>query len=47
MRSGLYLTPEHLNQIMLHIESCQPEEGCGLVGGIGGVSRLVIPVEND
>jgi len=47
MPSDLYLTPEHISQITLHIENCLPEEACGLVGGIGGESRLVIPVENE
>jgi proteasome lid subunit RPN8/RPN11 len=46
MQPGLYLTSEHLDQITAHIDSCLPEEACGLVGGMDGSSRVVIPVEN-
>ena len=40
------MTSEHLDQITAHIETCLPEEACGLIGGIDGSSRLVIAVEN-
>jgi proteasome lid subunit RPN8/RPN11 len=47
MPPDLYLTPEHLSQITLHIENCLPEEACGLIGGFEETSRVVIPVENE
>ena len=47
MLSEIILTPENLDQITLHIESCLPEEACGLVGGIKQKANLVIPVENE
>ena len=47
MLSDLNFTPEQLNQITSHIESCLPEEACGMVGGLGRTARLVIPIENE
>ena len=47
MPNAVILTADQLDQITRHIESCLPEEACGLIGGKGGVGRLVIPVENE
>ena len=47
MQPDLSLAPEHLDQIIRHIESCLPEEACGLIGGTQWHARLVIPVENE
>ena len=47
MQPDLSLAPEHLDQIIRHIESCLPEEACGLIGGTNRHARLVIPVENE
>lgn len=47
MPSTVILTLDQLNQIIRHIESCLPEEACGLIGGKRGVGELVIPVENE
>jgi proteasome lid subunit RPN8/RPN11 len=47
MPAGLAFTIEHLSQITAHLESCLPEEACGLVGGLGEQARLILPVENE
>jgi proteasome lid subunit RPN8/RPN11 len=47
MGSDLIVTVEQLDRITSHIESCLPEEACGLIGGIERTARLVIPVENE
>ena len=47
MLSILFLTDEHISHIIFHIESCLPEEACGLIGGIEGAAKLVVPVENE
>jgi proteasome lid subunit RPN8/RPN11 len=47
MLSELFFTPGQLDQIILHIESCLPEEACGMVGGLEGTARRVIPIENE
>lgn len=33
-------------QLLAHVESVYPEEGCGLVAGRGGVATAVYPIEN-
>jgi proteasome lid subunit RPN8/RPN11 len=47
MPAGLGFTEKHLKMIVDHLEYCLPEEGCGLVGGLGEVARLILPVENE
>lgn len=33
-------------QLLAHVDSVYPEEGCGLVAGRGGVATAVYPIEN-
>ncbi len=44
--NSLQLTPAHYDEMLAHLQACYPEEGCGLVGGVGGQSRQIYPVEN-
>ncbi len=36
----------HLEQMAAHVARCAPEEGCGLIAGVDGVSVAVLPVTN-
>ncbi len=46
-RVGRLRFPAALWHAMIrHVESCLPEEGCGLVGGTDGTAKVVLPVEN-
>jgi proteasome lid subunit RPN8/RPN11 len=40
------LSQDQWTSMVLHLEACLPEEGCGLLGGEGSRVRLVIPIEN-
>lgn len=40
------LRREHLHQMEAHVARCAPEEGCGLLAGMGGTSVAVLPVPN-
>ncbi|MEW6568745.1 MAG: M67 family metallopeptidase [Chloroflexota bacterium] len=40
------LRPEQRQAMLEHVLSCLPEEACGLVGGLAGDVRQVIPVVN-
>lgn len=42
----LHFSHAHIQQMVEHAEACLPEEACGLVGGVDGVARLVVPVTN-
>jgi proteasome lid subunit RPN8/RPN11 len=42
----LELTAAQLHQIIIHLESCLPEEACGLIAGAGEQAQRVLPVEN-
>ncbi len=42
----LQLAPAHYDEMLAHLQACYPEEGCGLVGGCGGRSRQIYPIEN-
>lgn len=42
----LKLRPEHHQVMYEHVLSCLPDEACGMLGGLGGEVRLVIPVPN-
>jgi proteasome lid subunit RPN8/RPN11 len=46
MIERLILTAPQLHEIILHIESCLPEEACGLIAGTGERAQRVLPVEN-
>jgi proteasome lid subunit RPN8/RPN11 len=35
------------DQMIEHVKSCLPEEGCGILGGHGEEAILVVPVENE
>ena len=36
----------HLDQMRAHIESCLPNEACGLLAGAGHTVKMVLPVAN-
>lgn len=40
------LTRSHVQQMVDHATQNLPEEACGLIGGVAGEARLVIPVTN-
>ncbi len=42
----LALSHEHYRQIQRHVESCLPNEACGMAGGRDGRVEVVIPVTN-
>ncbi len=42
----IVLRREHLAQMEAHVARCAPEEGCGLIAGVDGVSVAVLPVTN-
>lgn len=42
----LQLSQAQLEQITRHLESCLPNEGCGLLGGTEGRVDRVVPVDN-
>ena len=41
------ITVDQYDQMMIHINQCLPEEGCGLIGGRDDQALIVFPVEND
>ncbi len=41
------VTYTHWLQMRDHVQSCLPEEACGLIGGIGQEARLVLRVTNE
>jgi proteasome lid subunit RPN8/RPN11 len=43
---SLVLDQNSYDQIVDHLQSVMPEEGCGLLAGLGGIVRRVIPVDN-
>ncbi len=45
--SPIVLQTEHLVQMLQHIESCYPEEACGLLVGKNGQVNRVFAVENE
>lgn len=44
--SGIYLTPEHWEQMAEDVNERSPEEACGLVAGAVDQSKLIIPITN-
>lgn len=42
----LILSAELKQQMQAHLQSCLPNEGCGLVLGNGSIAELVIPITN-
>lgn len=48
---GLLIPENHWLEIVRHVGACQPEEGCGLAGGLmqGQLARVerVLPVDNE
>ena len=38
---------EHWDKMLLHVRSCLPNEACGLLGGVKGSVRVVLPVTNE
>ncbi|HCE16919.1 MAG TPA: hypothetical protein DEQ80_03575 [Anaerolinea thermolimosa] len=45
-RMNIRLTRSHLQQMVDHATQCLPEEACGLIGGVEGEARLIVPVTN-
>jgi proteasome lid subunit RPN8/RPN11 len=43
---GLLLSPWHIGQMEDHVSECMPEEGCGLLAGVGQRVELTIPITN-
>jgi proteasome lid subunit RPN8/RPN11 len=43
----LILRQEHWNAMLLHVESCRPFEGCGLLSGREDVVHEVLPIANE
>lgn len=43
---NIRLTRSHLQQMVDHATQCLPEEACGLIGGVEGEARLIVPVTN-
>ena len=42
----LFLSPWHIAQMETHVRACLPEEGCGLLAGVGQRVELTIPITN-
>jgi proteasome lid subunit RPN8/RPN11 len=47
MPETLHLTQAQIEQIILHLEACLPEEGCGVIGGRDGKAEVIFPVTNE
>ena len=44
--TSLYLHQEQFDQVVEHLQSVWPEEGCGLLAGIAGETHRVLPITN-
>lgn len=42
----LFLTEHLREQMVQHVESCLPEEGCGIIGGRTNWCQIVLPITN-
>lgn len=42
----LTMAQAHYHEMVAHVRSCFPEEGCGFVGGVDGRAIRIVPVEN-
>jgi [CysO sulfur-carrier protein]-S-L-cysteine hydrolase len=47
MSDKLMLSLKQWQQMLQHINTCLPEEACGLIGGKEEQAILVIPIENE
>lgn len=43
---SLNLSRQHFNQIVTHLQTVLPAEGCGLLAGSAGMTRRVVPIDN-
>lgn len=43
---ALFIPRDRVREIRTHLQSCLPEEGCGLLGGTQGRVTRVLPVPN-
>jgi proteasome lid subunit RPN8/RPN11 len=43
---GLHLPTVFRQQILNHLQACLPEEGCGLIGGLSGWGKQLLPIPN-
>jgi len=43
----LIIPPDLIEEMRTHVQSCLPEEGCGLLGGNGDLVKSVIRVTNE
>jgi proteasome lid subunit RPN8/RPN11 len=46
MKGQLQLRQAHLEEMRAHIDSCSPNEACGLLAGTGNTVKWVLPVAN-
>ena len=46
MQPAIYLRLVHYQEMLHHVQSCAPEEACGLVGGLQNYSQKIYPVTN-
>jgi proteasome lid subunit RPN8/RPN11 len=44
---SLIIPKELVGLMSAHANRCLPEEACGLIGGLNGQARLILPVENE
>lgn len=42
----LTLSPDHLQQMITHVQACLPHEACGILAGNLGAIQTVLPVTN-
>lgn len=43
---SVFVGADQYNQIVAHLQSVLPREGCGLLAGVGGVTQRVFPITN-
>jgi proteasome lid subunit RPN8/RPN11 len=46
MTRQLQLSQAHLEEMRAHIDSCAPNEACGLLAGTGNIVKMVLPIAN-
>jgi proteasome lid subunit RPN8/RPN11 len=47
MTRQLIIPPDLIEKMRAHVQSCLPEEACGILGGSGDLVKVVIPVTNE
>jgi proteasome lid subunit RPN8/RPN11 len=46
MMGHLEMSQAHLEEMRAHVESCSPNEACGLLAGTGNIVKRVLPIAN-